>query len=90
MVRTKADRQKELFYVSLDLKMVAVSLSGGAAFEHDTPRELFEARGLDPFTYRSPYAVTGDGQRFYFSSRSPEASSLPIVLVLNWTPGLKR
>jgi serine/threonine protein kinase/Tol biopolymer transport system component len=81
---------RELFYIGLDQKVMAVSVRPGATFEHDPPRELFESRGIDLFTYRSPYAVTGDGERFYFNIRAPEATSTPIRLVLDWTAGLKR
>jgi Tol biopolymer transport system component len=81
---------KELFYISLEQKIMAVSVRPGATFEHDPPRELFESRGSDLFTYRSPYAVSADGERFYFNIRAPEATSAPIRLVLDWTAGLKR
>jgi Tol biopolymer transport system component len=81
---------RELFYLSLDQKLMAVTVRPDANFEHDPPRELFESRAIDLFTYRSPYAVTADGERFYFNIRAPDAASTPIRLVLNWTAGLKR
>jgi len=81
---------KELFYISLDRKVMAASVRPGTTFEHDIPRELFEASGIDLFSYRSPYAVTADGQRFFFGIRTPVAVSSPIRLILNWTAELKK
>jgi eukaryotic-like serine/threonine-protein kinase len=81
---------RELFYISLDQELMAVSVRTDTTFEHDPPRELFESRGVDLFTYRSPYAVTADGERFYFNIRAPDAASTPIRLTLNWTAGLKQ
>lgn len=81
---------KELFYVSLDQKMMAVDIKADAGFESGVPRELFEIRGLDAFNYSSPYTVTADGQRFLVITRSRQARSSPISVVLSWTAGLRR
>jgi eukaryotic-like serine/threonine-protein kinase len=81
---------KELFYVSMDRKMMAVDIKTDTGFESDVPRELFVIRGLDAFNYTSPYTVTGDGQRFLLTVRAPQARSSPISVVLSWTAGLPR
>lgn len=81
---------KELFYVGLDQKMMAVDISATSRFESGVPRELFEVRGLDAFNYSSPYAVAADGQRFLVIVRAPQARASPISVVLNWTAGLTR
>jgi eukaryotic-like serine/threonine-protein kinase len=85
--RWRADG-KELFYVSSDFKMMAVTIRASAAsVEADTPRELFAAlvAGLI-----SPYDVAADGQRFLLMER-PEAQggASPLTVVLNWQAGLR-
>jgi Tol biopolymer transport system component len=84
--RWRADG-KELFYVSSDLKMMAVTIRASAAgVEADTPRELFAAllAGLT-----SPYDVAADGQRFLLSERPEAQGGAPLTVVLNWQAALK-
>jgi serine/threonine protein kinase len=84
--RWRADG-KELFYVSPDFKMMAVTIRVSAAsVEADTPRELFAAlvAGLT-----SPYDVAADGQRFLLSERPEAQSGAPLTVVVNWQAGLK-
>jgi Tol biopolymer transport system component len=80
---------KELFYIGLDQQLTALSVKEGATFEHEPGRELFEVHGK-LFTYRNPYAVSADGQRFYFSTRSNDTIASPIRIILNWTAALGR
>jgi len=78
---------KELFYVSPDLKMTAVTIRASAAgVEADTPRELFTApvAGLI-----SVYDVAADGQRFLLVERPEAQGSAPLTVVVNWQAGLK-
>jgi Tol biopolymer transport system component len=79
---------KELFYVGLDQKLTVVSVKPGGAFEHGPPQALFEVRE-NLFAYRNPYAVSHDGQRFYFSTRA-NPTSAPIRIVLNWAAAIGR
>ena len=84
--RWRADG-KELFYVSADLKMMAVTIRASAAgVEADTPRELFAylVPGLN-----SPYDVAADGQRFLLTERSEAQGGPPLTVVLNWQAALK-
>jgi serine/threonine protein kinase len=77
---------KELFYLTLDGKLMAVPTTTGAAFEFKTAVSLFQLPFLvDPVI--DQYAVTHDGQRFIFLS-SVRDSVAPITVVLNWTSGL--
>jgi len=85
--RWRADG-KELYYLSPDFKMMAVTIRASAAgVEADTPRELFAARvvGGD-----GPYDVTADGQRFLLAEQSEAQGGVaPLTVVLNWQAGLK-
>jgi Tol biopolymer transport system component/DNA-binding winged helix-turn-helix (wHTH) protein len=78
---------KELFYVTVDGKMMSVEVRRGAKLETSAPRVLFQV----PFRLEEreiEYAVTGDGQRFIFGE--PVEASKWLNVVLNWTAGLKR
>ena len=78
---------KELFYLSLDGKLMAVDVTVGATLETGAPRELFQTRlRVDP--RQDQYCVTRDGQRFLFAE--PVESSSVITVVVNWAAGLKR
>jgi dipeptidyl aminopeptidase/acylaminoacyl peptidase len=79
---------KELFYVALDRKLMAVPVKTGAAFEAGAPRALFETN-LPTTPQRQVYSVAPDGQRFLLDA-PVEAASAPIILVQNWTAGLKK
>ena len=84
--RWRADG-KELFYVSLDLKMMAVTIRASAAgVEADTPRELFPTLVAG---FNSPYDVAADGQRFLLSERPQAQGGAPLTVVVNWQAVLK-
>jgi hypothetical protein len=85
----------ELYYLSLDGKLMVVPISSGSTFVPGAPTELFPAPPLAP--QASPilrrYDVTANGQRFLFaatSSSSAPAQSQPLIAIINWTRGLKR
>ncbi|HCC57378.1 MAG TPA: hypothetical protein DEQ47_08955, partial [Solibacterales bacterium] len=55
---------KELSYLTLSGKMMAVDVKAGAAIETSLPRELFAVPlRVDPIL--SQYAVTADGRKFF-------------------------
>ncbi len=85
---------KELFYIGLDGKLMAVPIAlpqGGETPEPGTPVALFQTRIaggpiLAPGPVRHQYAVTKDGQRFLINVGTAEAVSLPINVILGWPP----
>jgi len=79
---------KELFYLSLDGKIMSVDVKGESGLETSPPRVLFQtALRVDPDA--SSYEVTGDGKRFLCGEPVGE-NKLSITVVLNWPAGLKR
>ena len=79
---------KELFYLSLDGKMMTVDVRGGSRLETGVPRVLFQTPvPVDPWA--NQYCVTGDGKKFIFLEPVEEGREL-FHVVLNWTAGLKR
>jgi Tol biopolymer transport system component len=86
--RWRADG-KELYYISLEGKMMAVSIgTRGGALEPGPPVSLFQTQIVGGGTplLRREYAVAGDG-RFLINTFVDEAA--PITLLLNWNPQAK-
>ena len=83
---------KEIFYVSLDSKMMAapVKLSpDGQSRESGTPVALFPVRiagGPLPGNNKQQYAVSPDGQRFLVNLAADEGTTSPITIIYNWKP----
>jgi Tol biopolymer transport system component len=81
---------KELFYISANLKLMAVPVKPGAMFQPGVAQELFQTR-IDSvnsdIVFR--YDATADGKRFLLSVRLEEVASRSITVVLNWAAGRK-
>jgi Tol biopolymer transport system component/DNA-binding winged helix-turn-helix (wHTH) protein len=75
---------KELFYLSLDDKVMSVDVKTTTEFETGAPKMLFQT----PMK-QGQYCVTGDGKRFLIGEPVEEGSK-PLTVVHNWTAGLKR
>ncbi len=79
---------RELFYLSLDYKLMVVSVKLGAdSVEPSTPRELFPLPAVD--TGQSPYDTAPDGQRFLVRAAPGEAGQ-PLTVIVNWPALLKK
>jgi Tol biopolymer transport system component len=77
---------RELFYISLDDKLMTVELKmGPQGIEPSTPKELFP---LVSSIYASVYEVAPDGKRILVNQR--ESSSEPLEVIVNWPALLKR
>jgi eukaryotic-like serine/threonine-protein kinase len=85
---------KELFYLSLERKLMAVEVKTAPAFEYGVPKELFQTSVFraEGFPLVFTYDVAADGNRFLVlgAALSGGANSSPITVVLNWTAGLRR
>jgi hypothetical protein len=77
----------EIFYVSRDNKLMAVSVRGtGRELGVELARPLFEARPVGP---RSFYDVSRDGERALVNVLRAEGLSSSITVVQNWRAALK-
>jgi Tol biopolymer transport system component len=81
---------KELYYIDLDGKLIAVTISAGSGFHAGVPKVLFR---VPPKGARKPgmkwWTPSPDGKRFLFLV--PEArEEPPVTVVLNWQAGLKK
>lgn len=81
---------QELFYLSLDGKVMAIETKTGGSFEAEISRMLFESPLAEPSPYLHEYSVTGDGQRFLIKERLEDSEPPSIVVVQNWFEELKR
>ena len=82
---------KELFYLALDGRLMAVPLqrsSQGDAIAPGEPIALFDANvgGVVPLQsgYREAWTISRDGQRFLMNTIVERASVPPITIILNW------
>jgi hypothetical protein len=79
---------RELYYASLDLTLMKVSIERtGDTLRFGAPEPLFAlavSRGD-----AGPYAVASDG-RFLVNVATPELANPPITVILNWASGLGR
>jgi Tol biopolymer transport system component len=76
----------ELYYVSLDGKMMAVKVTTGATLEIGATQALFQST-LKPDATLDQYAVTADGQRFLMAEPLEEPVK-PMTVIVNWTADL--
>jgi Tol biopolymer transport system component/predicted Ser/Thr protein kinase len=79
---------KELFFLSPDLKMMAVDISAGQGISAGIPHALFQTSAGNGATGRH-YDVSADGQRFLVYSSYSRSADAPITVVLNWWAELK-
>jgi Tol biopolymer transport system component len=80
---------KELFYLSLDGKLMAVAVKSGRSFAVELPQPLFVLAPLRALGNAS-YAVTADGRRFLFVSQAEETGNLQYTVVVNWAAEVKK
>jgi len=82
---------KELYYLSLDHKMMAASVKTDSPFfQNSAPEVLFTSPVMAPAAYYWTYDVTRDGRRFLLAESAAEAESQPLTLVTNWQAAAKR
>jgi serine/threonine protein kinase len=83
---------KELFYLSLDGKIMAAPVTTGAHFDAGTPVALFQSTPRQPVLVYDlfVYDVSRDGQRFLVNTQVKQGESAPMSVVLNWTAKLEK
>jgi Tol biopolymer transport system component len=88
--RWRADG-KELYYIGLDSKLMAVDVKTGPTFQPATPHPLFTAPTIVGATnVQFRYDVTGDGKKFLMVNVATGEPTSPVTVVLNWEAGLKK
>ena len=75
---------RELFYVAADGTMMAVAVSSGSRFEHQTETALFPTRSQEVLAPFLPgYAVSADGSRFLVRSAALGGPPVTVTVVVN-------
>jgi hypothetical protein len=78
---------KELYYLSLDGKLMAAALPQRGSWEDVAPVVLFQTT-LRPSRLGNDYDVTPDGERFLLNLPVRESQSAPLTVVGNWSSAL--
>jgi Tol biopolymer transport system component len=83
---------KELFYMSPDGKITAVSVSAGSSFQAGTPVPLFQTHRRQPMSSQDlfSYDVSNDGQRFLIATKLDEPNAAPLSVLLNWASEMEK
>ncbi|MGH6877337.1 MAG: hypothetical protein ACREHV_08165, partial [Rhizomicrobium sp.] len=78
-----------LYYLSLDRRMMAASVSPGAStFQVGAVRPLFATRASLELM-AAPFAVSKDGKRFLINTQ-PDPDPTPLTLLVHWPQALRR
>jgi eukaryotic-like serine/threonine-protein kinase len=82
---------KELFYVALDDRLMAVPIREDVekhAVQPGAPVALFTTRigGARAEVINGQYEVAPDGQRFLMNTRAGNVTAPPITIIMNWKP----
>ena len=82
---------KELFYLSLDGKLMAVPVNAGASFDAGAPAVLFQANAKEPVatSEQNMYDVSKDGQRFLINTQM-RGETKPVSVVMNWDRAIRK
>jgi hypothetical protein len=83
---------RELFYISRDLKLMAVAVAEDASgFSAGVPQPLFDVDVPDAIApFPGDYAVSADGQRFLVNTVVDQPRQPSLTVVLNWAAGSRR
>ncbi len=83
---------KELFYLSAEGKMMAVSVKTSPNFESGTPLALFQAHLRQSISANDlvSYDVSADGLRFLINAKVDEPNAASLAVVLNWSSEMEK
>jgi eukaryotic-like serine/threonine-protein kinase len=71
---------KELFYLDLEHRLMAVPVTAGGTFQAGPPKPLFQTRATGFLSY----GVTANGQRFLVNAAIEAAAGSTPTVILNW------
>jgi Tol biopolymer transport system component/DNA-binding winged helix-turn-helix (wHTH) protein len=88
--RWRADG-RELYYVALDGKLMAVEIARGLVFRAGVAKVLFQTPVAHPeFGLIGVPEPAADGKRFLFEVPPDQATQPPFLVVQNWQSGFKK
>ena len=80
---------RELFFLTLDGKLMAARIEVVKGFKATVPERLFQTAIVKSGNFH-PYAVAKDGQRFLIPIPREAPGSMPITVILNWPAKLRK
>ena len=86
--RWRADGH-ELYYLTLDGKMMASTVDENGGFRAGVPAQLFDSH-IQVIGVNSLFVVSADGQRFLLDAPQQLGGAVPLTVVLNWNAELKK
>jgi serine/threonine protein kinase/Tol biopolymer transport system component len=84
--RWRGDGQ-ELYFLSIDNKLMAADVNVGSSFHAASPAPLF---AFHPNLNSNVFDVAADGKRFLANSVPADLSSPPLTLIANWPAALEK
>lgn len=83
---------KELFFLSRDRTLMAVSVKTRSQFEFSGPTPLFETHAHEPMPAEEffTYDVSNGGGRFLINEDVERTDPRPLDIILNWGPKLSK
>ena len=89
--RWRADG-KELFYLTVDNKVMAADIQAGETFRAGVPRMLFQAPEVNSILPETifHYDVADNGRRFLIDVVAEDTGRTPVTIVLDWQAELAR
>jgi serine/threonine protein kinase/Tol biopolymer transport system component len=81
---------KELFYIALDGKLMAVRINTHAGFEHAAPTPLFDVAQLTNNAVGFDYLVDGSGPRFLVRTPAKGSKASPVTVITDWLAVAKK
>jgi eukaryotic-like serine/threonine-protein kinase len=79
----------ELFYLTQNNQIMAVTVNTGEHFEAGNSVELFKLRFSYPGRINHPYDVSADGQRLLVNARQTDSEPGEIIVIQNWAEEFK-
>jgi len=81
---------RELYFVSLDGRMMAVAVDTAGQFQSGTPAALFPVASMAlQGSAGRQFAVTKDG-RFLMNVLQQQTTTIPLTVVVNWLSGVQK
>jgi eukaryotic-like serine/threonine-protein kinase len=80
---------RELFYISADLKLMAVDVNPGSSFDAGVPTPLFSLRSADQLSARNNFMPAADGKRFLINTSFMGRGTGSLAVVLDWAAGIR-
>ena len=82
---------KELFFLSLDGRLMAASIDTTGQFQAGIPTPLFPVSTFpNQLIANRQYAVSADGKRFLVNSVQQSSRTQPLTVVINWPASIQK